>query len=197
MNGTPTKLPCKMQLSLSRERYHVKNNLLGYHVAMADDTTDQVLSGWNQARPDLGVEALQVTARLSRIGPHLARRQEEVFGRFGLNRGEVGLLSSLRIAQPHQLSPTRLARGLMLSSAGVTSRIDRLERRGFVRRLPDPNDRRGVIIELTDAGLEVVDAAVAANSVSDRQLLERLEPDELATLEGLLRKLLAGLEIPE
>jgi DNA-binding MarR family transcriptional regulator len=164
---------------------------------MADDTTDQVLSGWNQARPDLGVEALQVTARLSRIGPHLARRQEEVFGRFGLNRGEVGLLSSLRISEPHRLSPTRLARGLMLSSAGVTSRIDRLERRGFVRRLPDPNDRRGVIIELTDAGLDIVDAAVAANSVSDRQLLERLEPDELMTLEGLLRKLLAGLEIPE
>jgi DNA-binding MarR family transcriptional regulator len=197
MDESPKRLHCQCQISLSRERYHVKNNLLGYHVAMADDTTDQVLSGWNQARPDLGVEALQVTARLSRIGPHLARRQEEVFGRFGLNRGEVGLLSSLRIAQPHQLSPTRLARGLMLSSAGVTSRIDRLERRGFVRRLPDPNDRRGVIIELTDAGLDIVDAAVAANSVSDRQLLERLEPDELTTLEGLLRKLLAGLEIPE
>ena len=197
MDESPKRLHCQCQISLSRERYHVKNNLLGYHVAMADDTTDQVLSGWNQARPDLGVEALQVTARLSRIGPHLARRQEEVFGRFGLNRGEVGLLSSLRISEPHRLSPTRLARGLMLSSAGVTSRIDRLERRGFVRRLPDPNDRRGVIIELTDAGLDIVDAAVAANSVSDRQLLERLEPDELTTLEGLLRKLLAGLEIPE
>jgi DNA-binding MarR family transcriptional regulator len=85
----------------------------------------------------------------------------------------------------------------MLSSAGVTSRIDRLERRGLVRRLPDPNDRRGVIIELTEAGLNVVDAAVAANSISDRQLLERLEPDELVTLESLLRKLLAGLEMPE
>jgi DNA-binding MarR family transcriptional regulator len=85
----------------------------------------------------------------------------------------------------------------MLSSAGVTSRIDRLERRGLVRRLPDPNDRRGVIIELTEAGLDVVDAAVAANSISDRQLLERLEPDELVTLESLLRKLLAGLEMPE
>jgi DNA-binding MarR family transcriptional regulator len=85
----------------------------------------------------------------------------------------------------------------MLSSAGVTSRIDRLERRGLVRRLPDPNDRRGVIIELTEAGLDVVDAAVAANSISDRQLLERLEPHELVTLESLLRKLLAGLEMPE
>jgi len=85
----------------------------------------------------------------------------------------------------------------MLSSAGVTSRIDRLERRGFVRRLADPNDRRGVMIELTDEGLAVVDAAVAANSASDRQLLERLDPREIAQLEVLLRKLLGGLELPE
>jgi DNA-binding MarR family transcriptional regulator len=166
---------------------------------MADeDTTDRVLSGWEEIRPELGVGALQVTARLSRIGPHLARRQEAVFGRFGLNRGEVGLLSALRISGPsHQLSPTRLAKGLMLSSAGVTSRIDRLERRGYVRRLADPNDRRGVIIELTDDGLAAVDAAVEANTASDRQLMERLDPAELATLETLLRKLLGGLELSE
>jgi DNA-binding MarR family transcriptional regulator len=126
------------------------------------------------------------------------RRQEAVFGRFGLNRGEVGALSALRIAPPpHRLSPTRLAKGLMLSSAGVTSRIDRLERRGFVRRLADPDDRRGVIIELTDEGRDVVDAAVAALTVSDRQLMERFDPEEIATLEVLLRKLLAGLELPE
>ena len=85
----------------------------------------------------------------------------------------------------------------MLSSAGVTSRLDRLEHRGFVRRLPDPDDRRGVIVELTDEGREVVDAAVAANAASDRQLLERLDPHEIETLEALLRKVLAGLELPE
>ena len=85
----------------------------------------------------------------------------------------------------------------MLSSAGITSRIDRLERRGFVRRLADPNDRRGVMVELTDEGLEAVDSAVAALTVSDRQLLARLEPDEIAQLESILRKLLGGLELPE
>src|SRR3954467_9368079 len=109
--------------------------------AMANDATDRLLSGWDEARPDLEVSLLQVTARLSRLGAHLARRQEEVFSGFGLNRGEVGALGALRIAgPPHRLSPTRLAKGLMLSSAGVTSRIDRLERRGYVRRLDDPND---------------------------------------------------------
>jgi DNA-binding MarR family transcriptional regulator len=171
---------------------------LHYNAAMAHDTTDRLLDSWDEARPDLMVGALQVTARLSRIGPHLARRQEEVFSQFGLNRGEVGALSALRTAgPPHRLSPTRLGKGLMLSSAGVTSRIDRLEAHGLVRRLPDPEDRRGVIIELTDRGLEVVDAAVAANSISERQLLERLDPQELALLEVLLRKVLAGLELPD
>jgi DNA-binding MarR family transcriptional regulator len=165
---------------------------------MQDDLTDRMLSGWREAQPELEVGALQVTGRLSRIGPLLARRQESVFGRFGLNRGEVGALSALRIAgPPHRLSPTRLGRGLMLSSAGVTSRIDRLERRGLVRRLDDPDDRRGVIVELTDQGLEVVDAAVAAITISDRQLLERLDAPEVAQLEATLRKLLGGLELPE
>jgi DNA-binding MarR family transcriptional regulator len=165
---------------------------------MQDDLTDRVLKGWRGARPELEVGPLQVTGRLSRIGPLLAKRQESVFGRFGLNRGEAGALIALRIAgPPHRLSPTRLGRGLMLSSAGVTSRIDRLERRGLVRRLADPDDRRGVIVELTDQGLEVVDAAVAAIAISDRQLLERLDAEEIAQLEAILRKLLGGLELPE
>jgi len=167
-------------------------------ICMAHDLTDRVLGGWREARPDLEVEPLQVTARLSRIGPLLARRQEAVFGRFGLSRGEVGALSALRVAgPPHRLSPTRLGKGLMLSSAGVTSRIDRLERRGLVRRLADPDDRRGVIVELTENGLQVVDEAVAALMVSDRELLGRLDPQDVAQLEILLRKLLAGLELPD
>jgi len=115
--------------------------------------------------------------------------------RFGVNRGEVGALSALRVSgPPHRLSPTRLGRGLMLSSAGVTSRIDRLERRGLVRRLPDPDDRRGVIVELSDEGGRLVDEAVAAVAESDRQLLARLDADEIAQLQALLKKLLASLE---
>jgi DNA-binding MarR family transcriptional regulator len=164
---------------------------------MEPDLTDGLLRGWLAARPDLEVGALRVTARLSRIGPLLAARQDAVFGRLGLSRGEVGALSALRVSgPPYRLSPTRLGKGLMLSSAGVTSRIDRLERRGLVRRLPDHEDRRGVIIELTDRGLEMVDEAVVALTASDRQLMERFDPEETDALEGLLRKLLAVLEPP-
>jgi DNA-binding MarR family transcriptional regulator len=165
---------------------------------MTDDQIDEVLGSWRTTSPSIDTGPLEVTGRLSRIGPLLGRRQEAVFSRFGVNRGEVGALSALRVAgPPHRLSPTRLGRGLMLSSAGVTSRIDRLERRGLVRRLPDPDDRRGVIVELTDEGAKLVDEAVIAVAESDRQLLARLEPDEITQLQGLLKKLLAGLEPAE
>lgn len=165
---------------------------------MSQDFTDRLLERWASILPGLAVDDLGVTGRLSRLGRHLALREEGVFARYGLNRGEVGLLSALRITgPPHRLSPTRLARGLMLSSAGVTSRVDRLERRGLVVRLDDPDDRRGVIVELTDRGRELVDAAVTSNAASSRQLLAGLDPAETETLEALLRRILAGLEPPE
>ena len=136
-----------------------------------------------------------VTARISRIGLHIARHQEEAFGRLGLNRGEVGVLGALRIAGPkQQLSPTRLFKGLMLSSAGITSRLDRLERRGYVKRRRDPDDRRGVLVELTDAGREALDQAVGANTGGEKDLIANLTKQEQKVLAGLLKKLLAGLE---
>ena len=137
----------------------------------------------------------QVTTRISRIALHIARHQEEVFGRFGLNRGEVGVLGALRIAgPPNRLSPTRLFKGLMLSSAGITSRLDRLEARGLVRRTRDPADRRGVLVELTAEGAKVLDEAVSANNESERELLAGLSSAEGERLGALLRKLLANLE---
>jgi DNA-binding MarR family transcriptional regulator len=95
------------------------------------------------------------------------------------------------------LSPTRLFKSLMLSSAGITSRLDRLEQRGLVRRLRDPGDRRGILVELTDQGAAILDQAVAANTGSERELIAGLNAAEIETLTGLLRKLLATLEPSE
>ena len=164
---------------------------------MAEDWTDRLLAEWARQHPGADVELLRVTARISRIATHLDRRQEDVFARVGLTRGDLGVLSALRVVgPPHRLSPTQLFKGLLLSSAGITGRLDRLERRGFVRRRPDPGDRRGVLVDLTEEGLDVVDSAVAAYMESEQQLLGRFERDEIETLGGLLRKLLAELEQP-
>jgi len=162
---------------------------------MAQDWTDALLNRWGAVRPRQDMDPYQVTARISRIGLHIARHQEEAFGKFGLNRGEVGVLGALRIAGPkQQLSPTRLFKGLMLSSAGITSRLDRLERRGYVKRLRDPGDRRGVLVELTNAGREVLDQAVRANTGGEKELTASLTKQEQKVLAALLKKLLFGLE---
>jgi DNA-binding MarR family transcriptional regulator len=161
----------------------------------APDFTDRILGRWGQLHPDTDLAPLQITGRLARMGQLLANREEAVFAEFGLNRGEVGVLAALRSAgPPHRLSPGRLGRGLMLSSAGVTSRLDRLERRGLVARHPDPDDRRGVIVELSGRGMELVDAAVAATGARDRDLLDALSATEARQLEALLRKVLRVLE---
>jgi DNA-binding MarR family transcriptional regulator len=159
------------------------------------DWIEQVVERWSALDSELDFQPYLVTGRISRIATHLARRQDEVFGRYGLNRGEVGVLSALRVAgPPHQLSPTKLFKGLMLSSAGMTSRLDRLEERGLVKRTSDPRDRRGVLVDLTDRGLEMVDAVVAANTKAEKEFVAGLTPAEVAALAGLLQLLLSGLE---
>jgi len=159
------------------------------------DWTDALLDRLAATRSRKEIEAYQVTARISRIALHIARHQEEVFGRFGLNRGEVGVLGALLLAgSGQQLSPTQLFQGLMLSSAGITSRVDRLERRGYVKRTRHPSDRRGVLVSLTDAGRKVLEQAVTADAAGEQELLSALTKEDRRALAVQLKKLLAGLE---
>jgi DNA-binding MarR family transcriptional regulator len=159
------------------------------------DWTDNLLDRLATTRSRKEIEPYQVTARISRVALHIARHQEEAFGRFHLNRGEVGVLGALLLAgSRQQLSPTQLFKGLMLSSAGITSRLDRLEKRGYVKRSRHPTDRRGVLVELTAPGRKVLDQAVATDASGEQELLAGLTRDERRALVALLRKLLAGLE---
>jgi len=161
---------------------------------MDRDWTNEVLERWSSLSPKLDMEASEVAERIGRIALQFGRWQDEVFGRHGLNRGEVGVLYALRgIGAPPQLSPTQLSRVLMLSSAGITSRLDRLERRHLVARLTDPNDRRGILVELTEQGSKAADEAVTAGAEATGRMLSGLTREELKTLGRLLRKLQAGL----
>ena len=116
------------------------------------DWTDALLNRLAATRSAREIEPFEVTARISRLSLHIARIQEESFGRFGLNRGEVGVLAALMLAGPKQrLSPTQLFKGLMLSSAGITSRLDRLESRGYLKRTRHATDPNGCEV-VFDAG---------------------------------------------
>lgn len=163
-------------------------------MAAGTDWTDNLLQAWAELAPGFRVEPYEVTARISRLALHIGRHQEQVFSGFGLNRGDMGVLSALRIGGSDRLSPTRLFKGLMLSSAGITSRLDRLEQRGLVRRTRHPSDRRGVLVELTGEGRTLLDQAVRASAHAEGELVGGLEPDELRTLAALLKKMLSALE---
>ena len=159
------------------------------------DRLDRILAQWRRERPDLDVGAIGVFGRLFRF-VHLADAVlAESFGPFGLQPGWFDILAALRRAgSPFELNPSDLARATMLTSGGTTKRLDRLAEAGLVERRPDPDDRRGTLVRLTRRGRSVVDRAVEAHVKNEERLLQSLTRAEVRALDGLLRKLLAGLE---
>ena len=158
------------------------------------DLVDEILDQWKRERPDLDCKPMAVFGRLNRLDRVSKAAIEARLGEHGLSRGEFEVLATLRRGrEPYTLAPTALARWMMLSSAAMTNRVDRLEAAGLVERRPDPGDRRGVLVALTPDGKRVVDAAVADHVENERRLLEPLTAEEQQTLNALLRKLLLGL----
>lgn len=159
------------------------------------DDVDRIVAQWARERPELETEAMAVFGRVYRIARLVGDAQEAVLAGHGVSRGEFDVLAALRRAgAPFRLSPGALARGLMLTSGGMTGRIDRLEERGLVARSPDPDDRRALLVRLEPEGLRVVDEAVGAGLAAQRAVLERLPAARRAPLGDLLRELLAAAE---
>src|SRR5712692_9765631 len=159
------------------------------------DHVDRIVDQWRRERPDLDTSGNAVMARLLRAARALERSMAGVFERYGLNRGEFDVLASLRRAgPPFALGPTRLSEGLLLSTAAMTNRADRLERMGLVRRRPDPGDRRQVQVELTERGRTAIDEAFPALIAEDERLLLAVPASDRQALTSLLRALLTAWE---
>ena len=159
---------------------------------MTQDQIDKILIQWQHESPHLDLSSLAVTGRIMQLDRLLERHREAVLADFDLNLWSFDMLATLRRqGSPYQLKPTELYGLLMLSSGAMTNRIDRLEKEGLVTRLRDPDDRRSVIVRLTDKGLERVEAVMPALFEQENKLLEGLSQSETATLITLLRKLLA------
>jgi DNA-binding MarR family transcriptional regulator len=159
------------------------------------DEVDDLVGAWRTQRPDLDVEPLQVLSRVSRLARHLDIARRSAFASHGLESWEFDVLSALRRAgPPFQLTPGALLRATLVTSGTMTNRIDRLTASGYVRREPDPRDRRGVLVTLTDAGREVVDAALDDLLAGERRLLAGLDAGQRRILADLLRTLLVPFD---
>lgn len=162
---------------------------------MDTDEVDRLVVAWRQERPDLDVEPLQVLSRVSRLAKHLDRARRAAFAEHALEPWEFDVLTALRRAgKPYELSPGTLLRATLVTSGTMTNRIDRLAQAGLVRRRPDPEDRRGVLVSLTTAGLDRVDAAFSDLLRREHDLLAGLGADDQRALAALLRTLLAPFD---
>jgi DNA-binding MarR family transcriptional regulator len=169
--------------------------MLGVVVEQLRDEVDDLVAAWRAERPDLDVQPLQVLSRVSRLARHLDRARRTAFARHGLETWEFDVLSALRRqGAPYQLSPGSLLRATLVTSGTMTNRIDRLAAAGLVRRQPDPQDKRGVLVTLTPEGRARVDAALADLLGREEALLTGLDRGEREELASLLRTLLAPFD---
>jgi DNA-binding MarR family transcriptional regulator len=165
---------------------------------MTEDAVDRILAQWRRERPDLDPSPMGIFGRLSRITATARPAIDAVFARHELNSWSFDVLATLRRAgPPFRLSPGDLLASCMVTSGTMTHRIDQLEKAGLVLRHANPDDRRSVLIGLTDAGRARVDAVVGEHLANEERLLAALDPAARHALEAALKHFLAALETAE
>lgn len=160
------------------------------------DNVDAMLEVWARELPELDLATEGIVERIQKIARYLDRAMEETLATHGLNRGEWRLLGALRrFGPPYRRSPGQLASEMGLSSGAMTNRLDRMEAAGLIRRQPDPSDRRGLQVELTDAGWQAWQRSVDAQATKEALIASALSAGEKEDLNGLLRRLLHSFEL--
>lgn len=157
------------------------------------DAVDRITAQWRSERPDLDSGPMEVIGRITRLSAVIQRELERVFAQHGLAGGDFDVLATLRRSGA-PVTPGELSRATMVTTGGMTKRLDRLEALGLIRRQPDPDDRRGRRIALTDEGGALIDRAVEAHLENEERLLAELPAAKREQLTVLLRELLTALE---
>jgi DNA-binding MarR family transcriptional regulator len=176
-----------------RRRYYldVKRDPLQDHV-------DEVRAQWARELPDLDTTPVAVVLRLARTARSLDRRLHPLLAEHGVTPEGFDTLTALRrVGPPYRLTPTDLYRSLMRTSGTMTNRLRKLEAAGLIRRVADPEDGRGMLVELTREGRELSGHLIRVHLDSERAALAALSARELDALSGLLRKLLLAFEAEE
>ncbi len=162
---------------------------------MERDLFEGILEQWRREKPDADASGLIVVGRILLLAKHLHHSASERLAKLDLDLSGFEVLAALwRQGPPYHLSPTELCKAALLSSGAMTNRLDRLEASALVARCPDPDDRRGLIIELTPQGKALVDHAVSTRLDEAKQAIAPLSEVEREELTRLLRKLLASRE---
>ena len=157
---------------------------------MQEDAIDSLTAHWARVRPGLDADSMAAVTRIMLFGRYLERAEDNTLSRHGVSLWQFDVLATLRGAgPPHTLTAAQIMRTVMLSSGGMTNRLDRLEADGYVKRMPNPNDRRSVQIKLTPKGKKLIDEALTVRFEVARQALAPLTKAEMEKLNDFLRRL--------
>lgn len=167
------------------------------NISLPRDAVDVILDQWRRERPDLDVSPMGPIGRIKRCAALIEQRLEAGFAEFDLSLWEFDMLATLRRSgAPYCLSPTELFSMLMVTSGTMTHRLKRLETKGWVARVPNSQDARSTLVQLTDEGLMLIERAVEAHVDNERTVLSVLPADVLRDLDSQLANLLRVLEPP-
>jgi DNA-binding MarR family transcriptional regulator len=159
-----------------------------------DAEVESLIQVWERERPDVPVSSLRVSLPLRRALQHAESQRAQVLAKHGVSANTLDLLVALRRSgKPYVSTPSELARLLVLSSGGVSQRLERLEREGLVERRVSVADRRVVDVHLTDEGLAILDRLIDEYMAHEEQMLSGLTPRQAAQLGQLLVRLDASI----
>ncbi|VXB39751.1 HTH-type transcriptional regulator PecS [Microbacterium sp. 8M] len=160
-----------------------------------DDQVARIQAAWRRERPDLDVTPIGTIGRLHRLALALTEELVAVYRSHGLSEGDFDVLAALRrTGEPFEASPSDLAASTMVTSGGMSKRLDRLEGAGLVRRRVGSGDGRGRVVALTRRGRELIDAAFADHVANEQRLLAMVPARERAALEATLAGWLSHFE---
>jgi DNA-binding MarR family transcriptional regulator len=158
---------------------------------METDSVDRIVEAWRSRDPHLDSSSLEVIGRLLLCSSAIERVVIAVLQPLRLSIADFDVLNTLRrVGDEHGSKPTDLARAALITTGAMTSRLDRLERSGLVRRAPDPADRRGVLVHLTARGRGVARKALHEVIAANEVFLEPLSAEQRDSIASALRLLL-------
>jgi DNA-binding MarR family transcriptional regulator len=159
------------------------------------DHVDRVEAGWRRERPDIDVSSVGIVTRIWRIGRHLDRHRKGRLAALGTDGVALDVLAVLRRAgPPYRRTAGELQQSALITSGGMSQRLERLEAAGLISRHMHPTDRRKVEVALTASGMALVDEVTGDLMANESTLLDVLDPADQAQLRGLLKKLLSTFE---
>ncbi|PBC51897.1 MarR family transcriptional regulator [Rhodococcus sp. ACS1] len=162
-----------------------------------DDGVDRIEQAWVRERPDIDVSSVGIVSRIWRIARYLERERSQRLVELGTDPATLDLLAMLRRSgKPYRMTAGQLTEAALITPAGISNRLDKLERGGLLKRSFHPQDRRRVDVQLTRNGVQLIDEVASDILGHEAQLLAFVSEDDDTELRRLLKLLLAHFEDP-